>query len=190
MSALRNYFVSNMVHYRNVAWTINFGQSHAAREARGRPRRVNVRRGRALTCRQHARVVGGRRGWCCVRGSDGAHSLLVKPFYVHRNEPSNDCMRKGRALVDSASNDEVALASGRQSIPGCFDIIKHAQAKCTHVPMLARSAVTHCDTVRDMSNVCVSPACRSCARMLNGQELVKPSMDAGASGGDRPRLEA
>ena len=43
-----------------------------------------------------ARVVGGRRGGWCVHGGDGSHSLLVTLFYVPKNEPSNDCMRKSR----------------------------------------------------------------------------------------------
>ena len=73
-----------------------------------------------------------------MHGGDGSHSVLAALLYVHKKEPSNDCMRKG---LNSASNDGVALASGRPSIPGCFDIIKHARAKSTHIPMHARSAV-------------------------------------------------
>ena len=69
------------------------------------------------------------------------------------------CTRRSRATtarerVDSASNDGVALASGRPSIPGCFDNIKHARAKCTHIPMHARSAVRRPRTVTHVTCLC------------------------------------
>ena len=63
---------------------------------------------------------------------------LVKPFYVHKSEPSNDCMRKGRLGEQRRSCPRVGSAINSwllrydQTRPSEVHACTHARTLCGH----------------------------------------------------------